>query len=147
MWFKNHTHVSFNVWERHLCGNFYGYPLLKFHTKYLTYTFKETHFIVRRKFKSSYSEELVSLSETVPWTPGQHEHKEASTTWTTFQTTFCCIKMDHIQIQISLQFLPKCSIDNTYKSALLQQMAWCQTDRKSLPEPMRTKIYDAIWHH
>ena len=51
----------------------------------------------------------------------------------------------HILIRISLKFVPKCSIDN--KSALVQAMAWCQTDNKPLPEPMLTHFTDAyMWH-
>ena len=49
------------------CVEFKRYPL-KFHTKYLTHTLKDVYFIHRRKFKTSYIQELVSLCETAPWT-------------------------------------------------------------------------------
>ena len=49
-----------------------------------------------------------------------------------------------ISIKISLKFVPKGWTDN--KSALVQVMACCQIRSKPLPEPMLTKISDAILH-
>ena len=46
-----------------------------------------------------------------------------------------------ILIQISLEFAPKCTIDN--KAALIQVMAWCRTGDKPLPEPLLTQFTDA----
>ena len=42
----------FQVFGKIFCVEFQRYPL-KFHTKYLTYTLKDVHFIHRWKFKSS----------------------------------------------------------------------------------------------
>ena len=47
-------------------------------------------------------------------------------------------KKFRILIQISLQFVPKCAIDN--KSALVKVMIWCQTGEKPLTEPMLTQL-------
>ena len=44
-------------------------------------------------------------------------------------------------MRISLKFVPKSPVDN--KSALVQVMAWHQTDNKPLPEPMLTQFADA----
>ena len=50
-----------------------------------------------------------------------------------------------ILIKISLNFVPKGSIDN--KSALVQAMGWRRTGDKQLPEPMLTQFTDAyMWH-
>ena len=46
---------------------------------------------------------------------------------------------------MSLYCVSKGPIDN--KSALIQTMAWRWTGGKLLPEPILTKIYDAIWCH
>ena len=50
-----------------------------------------------------------------------------------------------IQIQISLNFVPKSPIDN--KSTLVQVMAWRQIGDKPLPEPMMTQFTDAYMRH
>ena len=51
---------------------------------------------------------------------------------------------DRIPIEISVKFVPRSPIDN--KPALVQVMAWCWTDNKSLPEPMLTQFTDAyMW--
>ena len=47
-----------------------------------------------------------------------------------------------ILIQISQKFVPRDPIDN--KSALVQEMAWCQTGDKPLPEPMLAQFTDAL---
>ena len=39
--------------------------------------------------------------------------------------------------------MPEVIIDG--KSTLVQVMAWCRQENKLSPEPMLTKIYDAIW--
>ena len=50
-----------------------------------------------------------------------------------------------ILISISLNFVPKGTIDN--KSALVQVIAWCQTHDKPLAEPMLTQLTDTyMWH-
>ena len=51
------------------------------------------------------------------------------------------IEKDRILIQISLKFVTRSPIDN--KPALVQVMAWCQTDDKPLPEPILTQFTDA----
>ena len=53
--------------------------------------------------------------------------------------TFC------IYIRISLKFVPKVPIDN--EAALVEVMAWHQTDMKPLPEPMLTQFTDAYMRH
>ena len=56
-----------------------------------------------------------------------------------------CYENGGITIQISLKFVPKCSIDN--KPALIQVMAWRRTGTKPLPEPMITQFTNAyMWH-
>ena len=45
-------------------------------------------------------------------------------------------------MQISLKFVMKSSINN--KTELAQVMAWRRTGDKPLPEPMGTKLHDAI---
>ena len=54
-----------------------------------------------------------------------------------------------ILIQMSLKFVFKGLIDN--KSSLVEVMAYCLTDNRSLPEPMLTTMSDALficlWHH
>ena len=61
---------------------------------------------------------------------------------------FKCIllnKNDRIQIQISLELVPKNPINQ--KTALFQAMAWCQTGQKPLPKPMMTQSTEAyMWH-
>ena len=52
---------------------------------------------------------------------------------------------DSIPIQISPKYVSKSPIDN--KSALVQVMAWCRTGDKPLPEPMMTRIIDALMRH
>ena len=47
----------------------------------------------------------------------------------------------HIVIQVPLKFVLSCPID--IRSTLVQVRAWHQTD-EPLPEPMFTKMYDAI---
>ena len=61
---------------------------------------------------------------------------------------FKCIFMNEkfwISIQISLNFVPRGPIDNTW--ALVQVVAWRRTGDKPLPEPMLTQFSDTyIWH-
>ena len=50
-----------------------------------------------------------------------------------------------ISIQMSMNFVPKSSIDN--KSLLFKVMVWCQTGGKPLPEPMLAQFTDVyMWH-
>ena len=61
---------------------------------------------------------------------------------------FKCIFLnenDRIQIQISLKFVPRGSIDS--KSALVQVMAWRRTGDKPFPEPMLTQFTDVYMRH
>ena len=61
---------------------------------------------------------------------------------------FKCIFLnenDKIQIQISLKLVPRSPIDN--KLALVQVMAWCQTDDKPLTEAMLTWFTDTYMRH
>ena len=46
-----------------------------------------------------------------------------------------------IPIRSSQKFVPRSPIDN--KPAMVQVMAWRQTDDKPLPEPMLTQFTDA----
>ena len=50
-----------------------------------------------------------------------------------------------ILIKITLKFVPEDPIDN--EPALILVMAWHKTGHNPLPEPMLTKIIDAIWCH
>ena len=50
-----------------------------------------------------------------------------------------------ISIKISLNFVPKCPIDN--KCSLVQVMAWHRIGDKSLHKPMMTQFSDAYMHH
>ena len=51
-------------------------------------------------------------------------------------------------IQISLLFVSKGHLGETEnKSSLVQVIACWLTGDKSLPEPMMTKFFDAVWHH
>ena len=51
----------------------------------------------------------------------------------------------YVSIQISLNFLPKCSIDN--KSALVQVMAWCRNRWQAITWTRLTLFADAyMWH-
>ena len=50
-----------------------------------------------------------------------------------------------ILIEISLKIVP--GGPNNNKSEQVQVGAWRQTGQKTLPEPMMTKISNAIWHH
>ena len=50
-----------------------------------------------------------------------------------------------ILIQIPIKFVPKGPIDN--KTALVQEMAWCQAGDKPLPEPMITQFTNAYMRH
>ena len=50
-----------------------------------------------------------------------------------------------ISIGISLQFVPKGSIDN--KAALVERMAWRRTGDKPLYEPMLTQFTAAYMQH
>ena len=52
---------------------------------------------------------------------------------------------DRIQIQISLELVPKSPIDK--KPALVQAMAWRRTGDKPLPEPMMTQFTDTYMQH
>ena len=63
-----------------------------------------------------------------------------------------CIQVDFLErenlrilIPISLKFVPEHAI--VHKSFLVQAVALCQTGDKSLPKPMLTKFYDAIWYY
>ena len=61
---------------------------------------------------------------------------------------FKCIFLngnDRIQIQISLKFIPRGTIDN--KPALFQVMAWRRIGDKPLPEIMMTQFTDAYMRH
>ena len=49
-----------------------------------------------------------------------------------------------ILIQMSLKFVFKGLIDN--KSSLVEVMAYCLTDKRSLPEPMLTTMSDALFY-
>ena len=55
------------------------------------------------------------------------------------------IENDRTQIWISLKVVPWNPVDN--KPALVQVMAWCQTNDKSLPELMLTQFTDAYMRH
>ena len=58
---------------------------------------------------------------------------------------FKCIFLnedDRISIQISLNFVPRSPIHN--KPALVQEMAWCWTGGKPLPEPMIAQFTDTF---
>ena len=57
-----------------------------------------------------------------------------------FENQNCCIL-----IQILMKFVPKGSINK--KSVLVQVMARCHTGDQPSPEPMLTKMSDAIWSH
>ena len=48
-------------------------------------------------------------------------------------------------MMISLKFIPHESIGDNL--VLGQEIDWHGSDEKSLPEPMTTKFYDAIWRH
>ena len=52
---------------------------------------------------------------------------------------------DIIQIQISLNFVPRSPIDN--KPSLVQVMAWRRIGDKPLPEPMMAQFIDAYMRH
>ena len=61
---------------------------------------------------------------------------------------FRCIFMNEkfcIVIPISIEFVPKGSIDN--KSILIQVMAWRRTGDKPISEPMLTQFTDAYMRH
>ena len=61
---------------------------------------------------------------------------------------FKCIFMNEkfcISIRISLQFVPKGSLDN--KSVLVQVMAWRRTGDKPLPMPILVQFTDAYMRH
>ena len=61
---------------------------------------------------------------------------------------FKCIFMNEkfcISIRISLQFVPKGSVDN--KSVLVQVMAWRLTGDKPLPKPILVQFTDAYMRH
>ena len=61
----NKLHI-FQCAGKILCVEFQRKPL-KFHTKYLAHSLKETIFIQYRKFKSSQTYALLSVFETPPW--------------------------------------------------------------------------------
>ena len=60
---------------------------------------------------------------------------------------FRCILVNEkfILIKISLNFVPKCPIDD--KPAFVQIMAWRRTGDKPLSEPMMTRFIDAYVRH
>ena len=59
-----------------------------------------------------------------------------------FWNGFCWMKSLILCFKLYSSFICEGPIDN--KSALVQVMAWCLTCNKLLPEPMLTKMYDAI---
>ena len=65
-----------------------------------------------------------------------------------WNSTFKCISFNDkisISIRMTLKLIPEGLINNS--SAMVQVMAWCHAGDNPLPEPMLTKIYDAIWHN
>ena len=64
---------------------------------------------------------------------------------TTIQFYYCILSNENfcIVIQVSLKFSCKCPADSD--SVLVQFMAWCWTGGKPLPEPVMTKLYNAIY--
>ena len=57
---------------------------------------------------------------------------------------FKCIFLNEngrIPIEIPLNYAPRSPINN--KPEFVQVMAWCRTEDKQLPEPMKTQFIDA----
>ena len=56
-----------------------------------------------------------------------------------------CIANDKIPVQISLKFVPMCSID--VRSALVQVTAWRRGGDMPVPGPIVTQFTDAYMRH
>ena len=54
---------------------------------------------------------------------------------------------DRIGSQISLKFVPRSPVDNIYKPAWVQVMAWRWTHEKPLPGSMMAQFIDTYMRH